>query len=131
MLLDDSRYVDAARRCADAMLLHLADNGHLPSMVTADGAPAANSCCLTGNCQLAIVWARLHASVGGKNYRMGTVRALDRVMATQDLDADDPGIRGGIKGSQPVWGRYAPMSLPNWAAKFFVDAMWLRKELAP
>jgi hypothetical protein len=131
MLLDDPRYVDAARRCADAMLLHLADDGHLPSMVTVDGAPAANSCCLTGNCQFAIVWARLHGCLGGKNYRMGIVRALERVMATQDLDADDPGIRGGIKGSHPVWGRYAPMSLPNWAAKFFVDAMWLRKELAP
>ena len=38
-------------------------------------------------------------------------------------------IRGGIKGSQPVWGRYAPMSFPNWATKFFVDAMWLRPGL--
>ena len=57
------------------------------------------------------------------------VRALDCVMSTQDVAARDPGIRGGIKGSHPVWGRYAPMSLPNWAAKFFVDAMWLREDL--
>jgi hypothetical protein len=51
-------------------------------------------------------------------------------MSAQDIDADDADVRGGIKGSQPVWGRYAPMSYPNWAAKFFVDAMWLRRELA-
>jgi hypothetical protein len=131
MLLGEHRYVDAARRCADAMLLHLADDGHLPSMVTVDGVPASSSCCLTGNCQFAIVWARLHACLGDQNYRTATVRALDHVMATQDLDADDPGIRGGIKGSHPVWGRYSPMLLPNWAAKFFVDAMWLRKDLMP
>ena len=51
-------------------------------------------------------------------------------MSTQDVDTDDADVRGGIKGSQPVWGRYAPLSFPNWATKFFVDAMWLRKELA-
>ena len=129
LLLDERRYVDGAARCADAMLLHLDDNGHLPSMVAPHGAPASGSCCLTGNCQFAIVWARLHASVGGKNYRSGILRALDYVMSTQDLESPDPGINGGIKGSHPVWGRYAPMSLPNWAAKFFVDAMWLRNDL--
>jgi hypothetical protein len=85
---------------------------------------------LTGNCQFAIVWARLHGCLGGKNYRMGTVRALDRVMATQNSPPTIPD-QGGHQGLAPVWGRYAPMSLPNWAAKFFVDAMWLRKELAP
>ena len=56
-------------------------------------------------------------------------RALTFVMAAQDLTTTNPDIRGGIKGSQPVWGRYAPLSFPNWATKFFVDAMWLRKEL--
>ena len=51
-------------------------------------------------------------------------------MATQDLDDADANVRGAIKGSHPVWGRYARLSFPNWATKFFVDAMWLRKELA-
>ncbi|HEY2187669.1 MAG TPA: hypothetical protein VGH48_03820 [Caldimonas sp.] len=128
ILLDERRYLDGAARCADAMMLHLDDDGHLPSTVTTDGVPASRSCCLTGNCQFAIVWARLQSSLGGKNYRAASIRALDYVIATQDLEADDPGIRGGIKGSHPIWGRYAPMSLPNWAAKFFVDAMWLRKD---
>ena len=129
LLLDEGRYVDSARRCADATLLHLRKDGHLPSMITTDGAPAAASCCLTGNCQFAIVWARLHSCLGGNDYLTGMFRALDHVMATQDLEARNLGLRGGIKGSQPVWGRYAPMSLPNWATKFFVDAMWLRQDL--
>jgi hypothetical protein len=130
MVLGERRYIDSAARCADAMLVHLHDNGHLPSMVANDGAPGARSCCLTGNCQFAIIWARLHGWLGGKNYRMAAVRSLDYVLATQDVEAADPGIRGGIKGSHPVWGRYAPMTMPNWATKFYVDAMWLRKDLA-
>jgi len=129
VLLGEPRYVEAARRCADAMLLHLDTRGRLPSMVTIDGQAAARSCCLTGNCQFAIVWARLHAITGDEAYAAATARALDCVLATLDVAASDPGIRGGIKGSDPVWGRYAPFALPNWAAKFFVDAMWLRKDL--
>ena len=30
---------------------------------------------------------------------------------------------GAIKGSRPVYGRYAPLQYPNWATKFYVDAL--------
>jgi hypothetical protein len=129
VLLSEGRYVDAAARCADATLLHLRADGHLPSTISIQGTARSESCCLTGNCQFAIIWARLRSCIGGKIYSTGTRRALDYVMATQNVQSSDLGVRGGIKGSHPVWGRYAPMSLPNWATKFFVDAMWLRKEL--
>jgi hypothetical protein len=36
---------------------------------------------------------------------------------------------GGIKGSQPIYGRYAPLQYPNWATKFFIDAL-IAKERA-
>jgi hypothetical protein len=129
-LLREQTYVDAAIRCSDAALRHLREDGYLPSAITPRGQPAANSCCLTGNCQFAIVWARLCGSVANaSSYRNGVARALDYVMSTQNISTSDPDVRGGIKGSHPVWGRYAILSFPNWAAKFFVDAMWLRKEL--
>ena len=44
-------------------------------------------------------------------------------MSHQDINTTDPNIRGGIKGSQPIYGRYSPFSYPNWAAKFFIDAV--------
>ena len=128
-LLGDDRYVDAAARCARAVLGHLRADGWLPSKLTTAGAAAASSCCVTGNCQFAIVWSRLHALGVPGEFRVGALRALDYVMSTQDIETGDPGRRGGIKGSHPVWGSYACLSYPNWAAKFFVDAMWLRKDL--
>ena len=129
LLLGERRYLDAAARCADAALRHLRDDGFLPSKITTSGEPDSSSCCLTGNCQFAIVWARLHTLAANPAYRGGMIRALDYVMSTQDIDTDDPNVRGGIQGSQPVWGRYAFMCFPNWATKFFVDAMWMRRGL--
>ena len=35
------------------------------------------------------------------------------------------GIRGGIAGCYPVWGGYIQYGYPNWAAKFFIDALLL------
>ena len=127
-LLGDRRYVEAAERCADAVLPHLASDGRLPSTISIDGRAGSTSCCLTGNCQFALVWLRLAHGSAKPGYRLAATRALSYVMSTQEVESTDPDIRGGIKGSQPVWGRYAPMSYPNWAAKFFVDAMWLRRE---
>jgi hypothetical protein len=46
-------------------------------------------------------------------------------MSTQDLKSPDLGVRGGIKGSYPIWASYSPYEYPNWAAKFFVDALLL------
>ena len=47
-------------------------------------------------------------------------------MRRQDIHTDDLNVRGAIKGSFPIWGRYAPMSFPNWPVKFFIDALTLR-----
>ncbi len=30
---------------------------------------------------------------------------------------------GGIAGSVPIWGGYSRFEYPNWAAKFFADAL--------
>ena len=125
-LLKDERYINAAQRCADAALERLREDGFLPGQISIDGAPAASYCCLTGNCQFSIVWSKLFDRTGDEKYKHAVIRALDYVMGCQDIETQDLNIRGAIKGSQPVWGRYAPLSFPNWPAKFFVDAMLLR-----
>lgn len=129
LLLEDSRYIDAAVRGAEATLEHLRADGFLPSTIDLAGHARSTSCCLTGNCQFAIVWSRLSEVADLPRYRSAARSALAYVMASQDLATADLDIRGAIKGSQPVWAAYAPMSFPNWATKFFVDAMWLNPEL--
>ena len=30
---------------------------------------------------------------------------------------------GALPGSFPLWGRYEPFGLPNWATKYFLDSL--------
>jgi hypothetical protein len=130
-LLGDARYVESAASAARAMREHLRDDGFIAGQVDEEGRDRASYCCLTGNCQLAIAWAKLHESTGDEAWRRAAIRALDYVMSCQDVETDDLNVRGAIAGSHPIWGRYAPLSYPNWATKFFVDAMILRTRWTP
>jgi squalene-hopene cyclase-like protein len=79
--------------------------------------------CLTGEAQISGVWLRLYARTEDARFLNSALKLLDRVKATQNLTAANPGIRGGIKGSQPIWGRYHRLSFVNWGAKFLADAL--------
>jgi uncharacterized protein YyaL (SSP411 family) len=122
-LLKDHCYIDAAQHCADAALKHVREDGLLPGQITIDGKAAASYCCLTGNCQFAIIWAKLFDRTGNAEYQRAVISALDYVMHCQDIHTANVNVRGAIKGSQPIWGRYSPLCYPNWSTKFFVDAM--------
>jgi hypothetical protein len=79
--------------------------------------------CLTGNVQTTINWLRLYEFTQDARFLNGALKLNDFVKSTQDLQSGHPGILGGIKGSHPIWGRYIHYSYPNWAAKYFADAM--------
>ena len=125
-LLKDARYLASAKRCADSAMAHVRENGFLPGQIEIDGKAAASYACVTGNCQFSIIWAKLFDLTGDESYRRATIRALDYVRGCQDIHTSIADVRGAIRGSQPIWGRYAPFSFPNWPAKFFVDALLLR-----
>lgn len=129
LLLKDDAYINSARRCAEAAMHHLGADGFIPGQISVEGQAAARYNCVTGNCQFAISWFILFNLTGHEPFRRAAVQALDYVMTTQDIDTTDFDIRGAIRGSFPIWGRYAPFSFPNWPSKFFVDAMWLRQQV--
>jgi hypothetical protein len=122
-LLEEERYLEAARRTAEALLSYVRPDGFVPGRIDTAGLGDARFTCLTGNCQLAAICARLYALDGDERFRATAVRVLRYVMSHQTLDTSDPDVRGAIKGSQPVWGAYAPFAYPSWAARFFIDAM--------
>ena len=123
ILLHDDRYVDAARRSAEAALRHLRQDGFIPGQIGIDDECHSSYSCLTGNCQFGLVWCRLFERSGDERFRAAARLALQFVMGCQATATGDLDVRGAIKGSQPVWGRYAAFVFPSWAAKFFIDAM--------
>ena len=122
-------YLAAVRRSVDYIVSLLENERHLVSEIGEDWEFRSKHLCLTGYAQLAIVLFRLYGLGGDKKYLDTGVRLVDAVAATQDLTSPDKPHYGGIKGSFPIYGRYAPLQYPNWATKFFIDAL-LAKHLA-
>ncbi len=91
--------------------------------------PAAQYSCVTGDAQLGIIWLKLFKQTGDARYLNGALKILDYVKSTQSLTAGNLGIRGAVPGSSPCWGKYNPFSFPNWATKFFADALMLQIDL--
>jgi len=52
-------------------------------------------------------------------------KAIAFVKGHQRIDDPDPIVRGAVAGSAPIWGRYSMFEFPNWAAKFFADALMM------
>ena len=129
-LLDSQKYYGVAETAAKRMVEYVSENGHIPGRIAVDGTPRATSCCLTGNCQMAIVWYMLAERNGDAKSLDAANRSLEFVMSVQDITTDDENVHGAIKGSHPIWGKYTPLAYPNWATKFFIDAVLLKEKAA-
>jgi uncharacterized protein YyaL (SSP411 family) len=127
-LLGEERYVAAAENSACTVIDALGEDGFLPGTIDVSGKPQATYCCLTGNVQMSGIWAKLYRRNGDKRFKDAATNSLRYVMGWQDIQTTNANVRGAIKGSQPVWGKYSPMTFPNWATKFFIDAMILSDE---
>lgn len=127
--LGESRYLASVEIAADRLLERMDDEGMMAGAFARGWRPAAHSACLTGNVQIGIVWGWLYALTGEERYLEGLRRANRFVARTQRLADRDPGIRGGVKGSHPNTSGYSPFFYPNWAAKFFLDALRLEERL--
>jgi folate-dependent phosphoribosylglycinamide formyltransferase PurN len=119
----------AAESAAYAALRRLELSKRLPGILDHRWKPQANFACLTGNVQMALIWLHMYGEHGDPRLLNAALKSIDIVKAAQAMDAADPGVCGGIAGSQPVWGEYISHAFPNWAAKYFVDAL-LAKEKA-
>jgi hypothetical protein len=72
-------------------------------------------------------WMRLFMITGDSQWLEPVPRVLHFLKRTQNRTSDDPGLRGGIKGSYPMSGEYGRFEILNWATKYFADAL-LRAE---
>jgi hypothetical protein len=129
ILLGEDRYIEAAGRTTDALLMHQHKDGGLSSTFAPGWVETSRSSCLTGNCQIGLLWLRLFGLTGDKAYLESARKVIAFVARTQNLETSNPNIRGAIAGSYPIYGRYERFKYPNWAAKFFVDALLRLEEL--
>ena len=125
----EPRYLDAARAPADALLERQRPDGSLAGRFDRNWTPCCTWSCLTGDAQTAIVWFRLAELTGDRRYFDAAYRMNRYLSGTQDTVTNEPGMRGGIKGSRPIWAEYGTFEYLNWAAKFFADSLLLEIRL--
>lgn len=101
----------------------------LPATFDSDWESVDRYSCITGNAQMAINWLRLYQLEGDAGLLDAARMIIDQIKQTQSLTSGDPGIRGAVPGSSPCWGKYNPFSFPNWATKFFADALMLQESV--
>lgn len=129
ILLDDPRYVAVAEKVVRVLLGRQRSDGSLASTYSATWRPTCRSSCLTGNCQMALLWLRFYRLSADISYLEAAHKAIAFVAATQNLRTSNLSVRGAIAGSYPIYGRYERFKYPNWAAKFFIDALLALQEL--
>jgi hypothetical protein len=123
VLLGSERYVGAAATAARAVARVQRPDGSLAGTYDENWVAATTYCCLTGVAQMSVNWTRLAQDAGAGALRGNARRAIEFLEGRQRIDDSDPVVRGAIAGSAPIWGRYSMFEFPNWAAKFFADAL--------
>ena len=124
LLLNDDRWIAVAQRAADMLLHKFEIRKHLAGTYAKGWKPDHSFACLTGCAQMSRVWGRLYGMTRDIRYLNALLKLNDYVLSQISLTSSCSGIRGGVMGSKPVWGAYMTYRLPNWAAKFTLDALF-------
>lgn len=124
----ESEFLAAAHRTADALLGTQRPDGALPGRLDENWAGTVEWTCLTGNVQIAACWLILFEYTGDERYREAAEAANRFVRRTMNFGGP-PDTNGAVKGSFPVSGGYCTYEYPNWAAKFLIDSLLLEKGL--
>jgi hypothetical protein len=126
-LTGEEPWLRAVERTAEALRLRIDQRGPLSATFDAEWGAAATYSCLTGTAQLGIVWLRLFQETGENRWLHAGLKAVEQAAGRQEKGGL-PAVGGGLPGSFPIWGRYAPLQYPNWATKFLADALMLYED---
>lgn len=85
---------------------------------------------LTGCAQMSIAWMKIFILNGEQDYLLAARKMIDQLIGIQNIDEHaTQNSLGAISGSYPIWGKYEPFAFPNWASKYFADALILEQNI--
>lgn len=128
-ILGDDRYYRSYAITAEKLMRIFELKKYMAGDFDENWKPSANYSCLTGDAQIAGVWLKTFLESHDIRYLNAALKLNDFVKSCQESNAGHAGIRGGVKGSQPLHGSYTPYTFPNWAAKFFADSLMLEEDI--
>jgi len=131
IILSNSTYINAAKKAADALLARQLATGQLSGgTYRSDWTPGTQQQCVTGDAQTALVWLKYYqytVNIGSPNPQYLTAaRKLNQYLVGVQGTSSNPGINGGMAGSDPLVGFYRANEILSWATKFFIDSLLLQ-----
>jgi len=125
LLIDNwGRYGEPLEKTMDKLYrLTELNNGRLSGAYYKDWKPVNYYTCLTGNAQTALCFLRWHQYKPDLRLVNASSKLIEFVGEAQSKGKLIKSTKGAIAGSKPIWGRYIMFRYPNWAAKFYADAV--------
>ena len=124
----DERLLEAAITSANGLMTAQRDDGWIPGRLDHRLRGTVPWTCLTGDVQIAHCWLLLFQITNDRRYADAARAANAYVRRTVDVDGP-PETTGAVAGSFPIAGDYGQFRYLNWAAKFFIDANVLERDL--
>lgn len=124
--LNERKYVDAAKKAADVLKAKFDEDGFLHGRFNSQW-KGSEHMILTGCAQMSIIWNKIAHFSGNQNYA-DSAEKMDTLLIhlqKRNIKNESKNTQGAINGSYPLWGRYEPFAYPNWATKYFADALML------
>ena len=130
LILKEDKYIEAAVTGAVKLRNLFLSKGFLNGRYDRNWTGTEYFLC-TGGAQMAIIWLKLFQKYGDDAYLEAARRMIDLLIFIQSRNfSERPDTLGAVPGSFPIWGRYEPFAFPNWATKFFCDALMLEEEVS-
>jgi len=135
IILNNPVYINAAKKAADALLgLQLASGPLSGGTYGSDWTPGTQQQCVTGDAQTALVWLKYYqytVNQGAPNPQyLNAAHKLNQYLVGVQGNSSDPGVNGGLAGSDPLAGFYRTNQILSWATKFFLDSLLLENKLS-
>jgi uncharacterized protein YyaL (SSP411 family) len=125
----NERYLEAYARTAEKLMRIYELKRFMPGDFDENWKASGMYSCLTGNAQIAGVWLKHFRMAGDVRFLNAALKINDYTKSCQNITSIHKGVRGGVKGSHPLNGKYTPFIFPNWAAKFFADTLMLEEQM--
>lgn len=124
IILDESKYISSAQFAVNQLYQSKNSDSLLFGRYYSDWS-SKDFYCLTGNAQIAIAVLRL-STIGNQidTIPYNVITEIENIKKYQVFSGEN--TSGGIKGSYPIWGEYMRLRYPNWATKFFIDALLIK-----
>jgi len=123
ILLENKHYIEAAEKTAKSLANAQRFDGSIAGTYNKEWQSKAYYVCLTGLAQTSIIWSLLAKAQNSDSLQPHIDNALNYLKQKQLINNSGNVNDGGVAGSFPIWGRYSMFEYPNWAAKFFADAL--------